>query len=61
MTNNAVRGSAGGTARDEILPPKRLMEIVRKAAHHTVGISAASVLHKGNFKDDFDRALHEGR
>jgi hypothetical protein len=50
MTDEPLRGQAGGKARAEVLPADRKQEIARKAALARWGATAT---HKGNFKEDF--------
>ena len=50
MTENNVKGQAGGKARAEVLEPSRRSEIARKAAQARWGARAT---HKGSFKQDF--------
>jgi hypothetical protein len=50
MTDENMRGRAGGRARAEILPPERKREIAKKAAIARWGLVAT---HRGNFKKDF--------
>lgn len=49
MTDEDVRGRAGGKARAEILPPERKREIAQRAA----AARWLAATHRGNFKRDF--------
>ena len=50
MTDRNIRGSAGGKARAEVLPPSRRGEIARRAALARWGARAS---HQGNFQEKF--------
>lgn len=53
MSDEEVRGRAGGLARAETTPPERRKEIAKNGALARWGARPAGATHKGNFKEKF--------